>query len=69
MEEQKSETSKARPEQIPKPTYTPFLLAVSLLFMGWGLISYWIITVAGVIGFFIALWRWIKEMIYERTEG
>lgn len=68
MEEQNSEMEKARPEKIPPGTYMPFFLAVSLLFIGWGLISYWIISVAGVVGFFFALWGWIKEIIYERTE-
>jgi hypothetical protein len=66
MEEQNNNTSKAQPEEIPRGTYMPFLLAVSVLFMGWGLISYWMISVAGIIGFFIALTGWIKEMLYER---
>lgn len=67
MEDQDTET-KAQPENIPRGTYMPLFLAVSLLFMGWGLISNWIISVTGAIGFFIALWGWIKEMMYERTE-
>ncbi len=59
---------KARPTEIPEGTYTPFLLAVSVLFMGWGLITHWILSVAGLVAFFIVLWRWIKEIIYERKE-
>lgn len=66
MEEQTRKTSKAQPEEIPKGTYMPFLLAVSLLFMGWGLLTNPIISVAGTTGFFIALAGWIKEMMYER---
>ncbi|MGZ3839978.1 MAG: hypothetical protein ACXVBP_14595 [Flavisolibacter sp.] len=57
--------TKLPPELIPKPTYWPFMLAVSLLFMGWGVISYWIISLAGTLGFFIALRGWIKEIIDE----
>ena len=68
MEEPNSKMEKAHPTKIPRGTYMPFFLAVSLLFMVWGLISYWIISVAGVIGFFIALGGWIKEIIYERSE-
>ncbi|WP_018614326.1 hypothetical protein [Segetibacter koreensis] len=67
MDEEKTQMNKAKPEVIPEGTYMPFLLAVSLLFMGWGLISYWIMSVAGTIGFFIALAGWIKEM-YERGQ-
>ena len=66
MEEKNDKTSKARPEGIPRGTYIPFLAAVSVLFIGWGLLSNWIISVTGTIGFFIALAQWIKEMIYER---
>lgn len=66
MDEEKIQTNKAQPEEIPKGTYLPFLLAVSVLFMGWGLLTNWMISVAGTIGFFIALAGWIKEMIHER---
>lgn len=62
----KEKMVKATPEHIPKPTYMPFILAVSLLFMGWGLIANPIISVAGLIGFFIALTGWIKDLIHER---
>ena len=66
MEQQN--TSKPKPQEIPKETYAPLLLAVSVAFICWGLLSTWIISVTGVIGFFIALAEWIKEMLYERTE-
>ena len=68
MDEGNTQMNKAQPEEIPEGTYTPFLLAVSVLFIGWGLISYWMISVAGMIGFFIALSGWIKEMLYERRK-
>ena len=58
---------KAKPEVMPKPTYTPFLLAISLLFLGWGLLSTWIITVAGVIGMGFSIYGWIKDLLHERT--
>jgi len=66
MEGENNKTSKAQPEEIPKGTYIPFLLAVSVLFIGWGFLTNPIISIAGTIGFFIALAGWIKEMIYER---
>lgn len=59
---------KAKPEILPRPTYMPFLFAISLLFLGWGLLSTWIISVAGVIGIFISLYGWIKELLHERTD-
>lgn len=59
---------KASPQVMPKPTYTPFLLAFSLLLLGWGLLSAWIICVAGVVGIFISLYGWIKALLHERTD-
>lgn len=57
----------AKPEQMPPPTYWPFVLAVSLLFLGWGLLTTWVIAVAGGIGIIVAITGWIKDLLYERT--
>lgn len=65
-EQNQPELVKARPEILPKPTYAPFLLAVSLLFICWGMLSIWIFSVAGLIGAGISLYAWIKELLYER---
>jgi hypothetical protein len=56
---------KAKPEILPGRTYMPFLLAISLLFIAWGLLSIWIITLAGFAGLCISLYGWIKELIHE----
>jgi hypothetical protein len=56
---------KAKPGVLPKPTYMPFLFAFSLLLFGWGLISTWIISVAGVVGMCISIYGWIKELLHE----
>jgi len=56
----------AKPEQMPRATYWPFVLAVSLLFLGWGLLTTWIIAVAGGIGIMVAITGWIKDLLYER---
>lgn len=59
---------KAKPEVLPEPTYMPFLLALSLLFIGWGLLSTWIISVAGFLGFCISLYGWIKALLHEQKD-
>jgi hypothetical protein len=66
-DEVKQELVKAQPEILPTPTYVPFLLALSLLFIGWGLLSTWIITVTGVLGFGYSIYEWVKELLHERT--
>jgi hypothetical protein len=59
---------KARPEVLPKPTYMPFLFAFSLMLLGWGLLSSWIISVAGVVGMGISIHGWIKDLLNEPGE-
>lgn len=66
MEENQQEKINARPEILPSPTYMPFLLAVSVTFVGWGLISTWLFFVVGLAGMGFALTGWIKELLYER---
>lgn len=59
---------KAKPEILPKPTYMPFVFAFSLMLLGWGLLSTWIISIAGLIGICISLYGWIKDLLNERGE-
>jgi hypothetical protein len=59
---------KARPQVLPEPSYLPFLLALSLLFIGWGMVATWIISVAGAIGFCVAIFGWIKLLLHERAD-
>ncbi|HEY6954166.1 MAG TPA: hypothetical protein VI385_02930 [Flavisolibacter sp.] len=59
---------KARPEVLPKPTYMPFLFAFSLMLLGWGLLSSWMISVAGVVGMGISIHGWIKDLLNEPGE-
>lgn len=56
---------KARPEKLPKPTYWPFFLAVGLAFVFWGLLTTWIILVAGLLIFTVALVGWINILRHE----
>lgn len=66
MQKENVEYVTAKPDEMPKPTYWPFVLAVSLLFLGWGLLTTWIISVAGVLGMAVAITGWIKDLLYER---
>ncbi|HEY2348367.1 MAG TPA: hypothetical protein VGH64_05100 [Puia sp.] len=56
---------KAKPEDLPKPTYWPFFVAMGLVFGGWGLLTTWLISVAGLLIFFISLFGWINILRHE----
>lgn len=55
----------AQPSQLPEPTYWPFFMAAGLCFIGWGLISTWLIAVGGLIVFVISLVGWINILRHE----
>lgn len=59
------EKVKAKPEVLPEPTYWPFFLAMGLAFLGWGLLTTWLISLAGFIIFVIALAGWINILRHE----
>jgi len=56
---------KALPEKLPAPTYAPFFVAMGIAFIFWGLISSFIISIAGAITFFFGLSIWIKNLLDE----
>ncbi|MGN6617502.1 MAG: hypothetical protein ACTHJ5_10030 [Ilyomonas sp.] len=65
QETRPEEFVKARPEKLPKPTYWPFFLALGIMFMFWGMLTIWVITVAGFILFIISLAGWINILRNE----
>jgi hypothetical protein len=68
MKNEPQQFVKAKPQTLPEPTYVPFTFAMSLVFFGWGLISYWLIAIAGLTGMCISIYYWIKILINERAD-
>lgn len=61
--------NKAIPEELPKPTYWPFFLAMGFAFLCWGILASWIISAAGLCILVLSLKGWIKILRDEaRTE-
>lgn len=57
---------KPMPQKTPEPTFWPISLAMSIIFILWGLISTWIISVVGLILFSISVWGWVKDLLNEQ---
>ncbi|HVS96531.1 MAG TPA: hypothetical protein VHE54_08585 [Puia sp.] len=55
----------AKPAHLPEPTYWPFFLAIGVTFIGWGLISTWLIAAGGLIVFIVSLVGWINNLRHE----
>ena len=53
---------------LPAPTFWPAGLGLGITFLFWGLISSWVVFVAGVIVFGGSLVGWIVDMRHERHD-
>jgi hypothetical protein len=54
-----------RPAHLPHPTYWPAVLAMGIVFLAWGLVTNAIVTIVGVVIFFVALLGWIGDMRHD----
>jgi hypothetical protein len=62
----------AIPQEIPEFTYWPFVLAVGLMFVGWGVITGYPLFALGLVIFIIGLAGWIyelRETFYEENNN
>lgn len=56
---------RAKPEELPKPTYWPFFLAFGVVLLFWGILTSWIVSGIGLVMFCVALTGWILEIYKE----
>lgn len=58
----RSDWSKPLPEIIPPPTYSPSFMAAGVVFLVWGFLTHWVVTLVGI-GFILAsLITWLKSI-------
>jgi hypothetical protein len=58
--------AKPMPQKTPAPTFWPISLAMSIIFILWGIISTWVISVVGLILFGISIRGWVKDLLNEQ---
>ena len=52
----------ADPQDIPAPSFWPFILSFGVVFLFWGIITSFIVSLVGVIIMIIAIAGWISEL-------
>lgn len=57
-----SENSSDRNEIAPDPTYVPAAVAMAITLMVWGILTHWVMSLAGVSLLTWALWKWMNEI-------
>jgi hypothetical protein len=55
-----------KPEVIPPPTYWPFVLSFGATLMGFGVLTSYLISLAGIVLFVLAIVKWVGEMCREQ---
>jgi hypothetical protein len=60
--------SRPKPETLPRPTYWPVVMALSIIFIAWGIVTTWIIASVGAVLFVLSLAGWIGEIRNEQRE-
>ena len=49
-------------EEIPKPTYVPAALAMGIMMLLWGILTSWLMSLAGALLMIWAIQAWIREL-------
>ena len=63
------EAQQAQPQRLPEPTFWPFLLALGIVVLLWGILTNFIVSIVGFVVFVIALAGWISALFKEaKTE-
>ena len=57
-----TESELTEKRKAPEPTYAPFMLAVGVTMLFWGLATSPLMSIAGFLVFAWALWTWIGEI-------
>ncbi len=60
-----SDWNTPQPEKIPEPTYAPLGLAFGVVFLLWGLLTSYLVSLVGLIFFIASLAAWIGAMRHE----
>ena len=61
----KDSWSEPRPQNIPRPTYSPAVLALAIVCLLWGMVTTYLISLLGAILFILGLAGWIGELRHE----
>ena len=62
VSENPAESPVAEKRKAPEPTYAPFMLAVGVTMVFWGLATSPVMSAAGFVVLAWALWTWIAEI-------
>jgi hypothetical protein len=57
--------TRPQPENLPRPTYWPSVVAFGAILAVWGVVTTWVMSVVGVVLCAVAFRGWIRELLRE----
>jgi hypothetical protein len=65
LEQHKPGWKTPQPHDLPKLTYAPAMTAFGIVFLALGVVTKWPLSIIGAIIFFIAIAKWIGELLHD----
>ena len=59
------ERAESLPRPAPEPTYAPFMLALGVTMLFWGLVTSPVMSSGGFVIFVWALWMWVRDIAQD----
>ena len=59
---EKPNTDPESGDNMPRPTYAPVAMAMSVTMLAWGILTHWTVSLVGALLFVWALWSWMGEI-------
>jgi hypothetical protein len=60
--------AKPLPERLPRPTSAPVALALGATLLAFGVVTSWIISLAGLCLFLLGMWSWLQELRHDQLQ-
>lgn len=54
-----------KPDVMPQPTYAPIAMSMGVMFLVWGSMTHWTMSVGGALVIAWALWSWMGQICYD----
>lgn len=69
MSDDEQEWCRPLPEVLPRPTYSPAIFGLGMSLVFFGLVTSWVVSLAGLLLCFVGGADWIGELRNERVEA
>lgn len=63
-----SRLARPLPETLPAPTIWPAAMGMGITLLSFGVVTSWIMSIAGFLLFVLSVWGWVEDLRNEQLE-